>query len=80
MQYEQGEEVGKGAWMWKGGRVGPGRCWPPRAFGREGVPKKAMTFVFCASVDLHAISSTPFLHGLQLARTSGHEREVIYVQ
>jgi len=30
--------------MWKGGRVGPGRCCPPQAFWREGVSKKAMTF------------------------------------
>ena len=36
--------------MWKGGRVGPGRCWPPRAFFREGVSKKAMTFVFCVLI------------------------------
>ena len=48
--WEQGEEVGKGAWMWKGGRVGPGRCWPPRAFCRQGVSRKAMTFVFCVLI------------------------------
>ena len=50
MRQEQGEEIGKGARMWKGGRVGPGRCCPPRAFSREGVSKKAMTFVFCVLI------------------------------
>jgi len=50
MRKEQEEEVRKGVWMWKGGRAGPGRCWPPRAFWREGVSKKAMTFVFCVLI------------------------------
>jgi len=61
--------------MWKGGRVGPGWCWPPRVSWMEGVSKKTMNYCLLC-VDLHTISNAPFLvdmyHGLRLARAGGH--------
>ena len=71
---EQGEEVGKGAWMWKGGRVGPGQCWPPRALWREGVSKKAMTFVFCVLICLQF----PKLHFWQTCNMGMSARSSTY--